>query len=218
MRLAMNGRRDGHEGGHGPKSRRKPVPGTAAREVAVGIRVVVGIPVAGALVAWGCGGAMPAQPPSVTPRPPPVATPAPRASEAPPGPSQAVESFLDAAARRDLAQMAGSFGTADGPVAHTGGALGCALRKLGSWVGLGEACPRWADMELRMDLLATVLNPAAYRVRAEEPVAGRERPTVRVLVDVTVGGREAPEVPFVVVLARNGSWLVQEIGVEHLTR
>lgn len=182
------------------------------------------IPVAVALLVWGCGGAMPAQPPSVTPRPPPSPTLAPPALEEPPGPSHAVESFLDAAARRDLAQMAGSFGTADGPVAQTGGALGCGLRKLGSWIGLAEACPRWADVELRMDLLATVLSPAAYRVRAEEPVAGRERPTVRVLVDMTVGGREAPEppeapgVPFVVVLARNGSWLVQEIGVERLTR
>lgn len=165
----------------------------------------IGIPVAVALLVWGCGGAMPAH----------------RPSEEHPGPSQAVESFLDAAARRDLAQMAGSFGTADGPVAQTGGALGCGLRKLGSWIGLAEACPRWADVELRMDLLATVLSPAAYRVRAEEPVAGRERPTVRVLVDITVGGRQPPEtpgVPFVVILARNGSWLVQEIGVERLTR
>lgn len=182
----------------------------------------IGIPVAVALLVWGCGGAMPAQqPPSVTQRPLPPSTPAHRPSEEHPGPSQAVESFLDAAARRDLAQMAGSFGTADGPVAQTGGALGCGLRKLGSWIGLAEACPRWADVELRMDLLATVLSPAAYRVRAEEPVAGRERPTVRVLVDITVGGRQPPEtpgVPFVVILARNGSWLVQEIGVERLTR
>ena len=135
----------------------------------------------------------------------------------PPGPSQAVESFLEAAALRDLSEMARSFGTPDGPVAETGGTAGCALRKVGSWVGIGEACPRWSDVELRMDLMAAILAPSAYRVRAEEQVAGREDPTVRVLVDVTVGGREVSGVPFVVVMARDGSWLVQQVELERLT-
>lgn len=136
---------------------------------------------------------------------------------APLGPSGAVESFLEAAARRELAEMARSFGTPDGPLSETGGSLGCALRKIGSWVGIGDACPRWSQVELRMDLLAAILAPSAYRVRAQEQVAGAEHPTVRVLVDITAGGRDVPRVPFVVVRARDGSWLVQQIELERLT-
>lgn len=203
-RIGASGRQDQRDSVRAAKSRRARALGRAAAQVAVGVRLAV------ALVAWACGGATPARTPSPAPGLP---TP-----EAPAGPSEVVESFLEAAARRDLTRMARSFGTGDGPVAETGGAAGCALRRLGSWVGLAEACPRWADVELRMDLLAAVLDPAAYRVRGEEQVAGRERPTVRVLVDLSTGGREAPGVPFVVVLARNGSWLVQEIEVERLTR
>lgn len=200
----MMGLATSRRGWRGKRRRRTRTGGRAGHEAAVVL------PIAVALVVWGCGGAMPVR--SLP------AAPGSAASQPSAGPSQAVESFLEAAARRDLVEMARSFGTADGPVARTGSALGCGLRRLGSWVGLADRCHRWADVELRMDLLAAVLDPAAYRVRTEEQVAGRERPTVRVLVDVTVGGREAPEVPFVVVLARHGSWLVQEIGVERLTR
>lgn len=157
-----------------------------------------------AVVAWAvaaCGG-------TVEPMPAP---------QAPLGPSAAVESFLEAAARRDLSEMARWFGTPDGPLSETGGTLGCALRKIGSWVGIGEACPRWSEVELRMNLLAAILAPSAYRVRAQEQVAGVEHPSVRVFVDVTVGGREASRVPFVVVMARDSSWLVQQIELERLT-
>lgn len=141
---------------------------------------------------------------------------------APPGePSEAVIGFVDAAARRDHAAMAQLFGTWEGPVSGDRGAFACALRRLGSWLRLSSACPMWAEVELRMDLMASILGRAVYRVRGEAPVAGRERPAVRVVVEARPAGAgpgaSGVEVPFVVVKSRDGRWLVQEVALDRLT-
>lgn len=120
--------------------------------------------------------------------------------------------FLDAADRRDHAAMASRFGTADGPIGDRGGAVGCAFRRAGSWIGLGERCLGRDDVELRMDLIATVLAHESYRVGAEEEVVGRGRPAARVEVEVMTRGRGVV-VPFVVIRARDGGWLVAEVGL-----
>ena len=126
--------------------------------------------------------------------------------------ARVVAEFLDAAARRDHAAMASRFGTGDGPVGERGGVVGCALRRVGSWIGLGERCLGRAEVELRMDVIATVLAHESYRVGAQQGVVGRGRPAARVEVEVVRGGRGVV-VPFVVIRADDGRWLVEEVGL-----
>ncbi len=134
----------------------------------------------------------------------------------PPGPDPApghvrvVAEFLDAAGRRDHGAMAARFGTGGGPIGETGGAVGCAFRRAGSWIGLGDRCLRRAEVELRMDVIAAVLAHESYRLGAEAAVAGRGRAAARVEVEVVTEGRIAV-VPFVVIRADDGRWLVEEV-------
>ena len=157
-----------------------------------------------ALVA-GCGGAGTAA--GVGPGPAPGAS-----TEA----ARVVGEFLDAANQRDHTTMARLFGTADGPIGDRGGTLGCALRKLGSWIGLGDRCLDEREVEQRLDLMAAVLKHESYLVRTQEAVAGRGRPATGVGVEMDVGARGVVEVPFVVVLTGDGRWLVEEVGLGRL--
>ena len=139
----------------------------------------------------------------------------------PPGPDtslepvQVVAEFLDAARRRDHAAMATHFGAGDGPIGERGGAVGCAFRRVGSWIGLGAPCLTAPEVELRMDVMARVLAHESYRVGVEEGVVGRGRPAARVEVEVVTGGRGVM-VPFVVIRADDGRWLVEEVGLGRL--
>ena len=150
-------------------------------------------------IATGCGGSAARN----AAGPPPVADPLPEHV-------RAVTEFLDAVGRRDHVAMADRFGTAGGPIGDTGGPIGCALRKVGSWIGLGERCLDRAEVELRVDVIARILAHESYRVRAEEGVVGRGRAAVRVDVDVVRGGRGVV-VPFVVIRADDGRWLVEQV-------
>jgi hypothetical protein len=133
-------------------------------------------------------------------------------------PMLSVESFLQAANTRDHYLMASIFGTADGPIASTtGNTFSCAFKRIGSWVGLGERCVTWQEIELRMDAIALILRHDDYRVLSESTVAGRMRPTTRILVDIQRGTSRYTEVPFVVVQTTQGRWLVEEIGLERMT-
>ena len=139
-------------------------------------------------------------------------------ADPPPGPDpsqepvRVVAEFLDAAKRRDHAAMAARFGTGDGPIGERGGAVGCAFRRVGSWIGLGAPCLTAAEVELRMDVIATVLAHESYRVGGGEGVVGKGRPAARVEVEVVTGGRGVV-VPFVVIRADDGRWLVEEVGL-----
>jgi hypothetical protein len=134
------------------------------------------------------------------------------------GPSLSVENFLKAANLRDHYAMASIFGTAGGPIESTqGNTFSCAFKRMGSWIGLGERCVTWQEIELRMDAIALILRHDDFRVVSEASVAGRQRPTTRVLVDIQRGANWYREVPFVVVQASPGRWLVEEIELGRLT-
>jgi hypothetical protein len=133
-------------------------------------------------------------------------------------PMLSVERFLQAANTGDLEAMARIFGTADGPIAErTGNALSCPFKRLGSWFGLGDPCLSWVEIELRMNVIAQLLRHDDYRLRSEAPVPGRTRQTTRVGVDLVQGANQFVDVPFLVVLASDGRWLVEEIGLERVT-
>ena len=134
----------------------------------------------------------------------------------PPGPDPApghvrvVAEFLDAAGRRDHGAMAARFGTGGGPIGETGGAVGCAFRRAGSWIGLGDRCLRRAEVELRMDVIAAVLAHESYRLGAEAAVAGRGRGAAPGEGEgVREGGGAG--VAVVVIRADDGRWLVEEV-------
>jgi len=110
-------------------------------------------------------------------------------------PQMAVERFLQAANARDLHGMGQIFGTVDGPLMER---------------------QRRQDVELRMDAISSILKHDDYRIIREEMVAGRDDPTTRVMVNMTINGRSVDNVPFVVVRANSGRWLVQEVDLERV--
>lgn len=133
-------------------------------------------------------------------------------------PMLSVERFLQAANSRDLQAMARIFGTAEGPVAETGSTFGCAFKKLGSWIGLGERCRTASEVELRMDAIADILEYEDYRIVSEQRVAGRQHRTTRIGVNLTQNDEVIPDVPFEVVRTPEGRWMVQQIGLEKITQ
>ncbi|MDE2794701.1 MAG: hypothetical protein OXL34_07780 [Gemmatimonadota bacterium] len=132
-------------------------------------------------------------------------------------PERVVAGFLDAANRRDHAAMASRFGTGDGPIGERGGAIGCAFRRVGSWIGLGERCLTAAEVELRMDLMAALLAHQSYRMGPQEEVAGRGRPARRIEVELDTVAARGVTVPFVLIWTGDGRWLVEEVDLGRLT-
>jgi len=132
-------------------------------------------------------------------------------------PMLSVERFLQATNERDLHGMAGLFGTVDGPVIETGGPLGCAFKKIGSWIGLGDRCGTLQEVELWMDAIAQILQHEDYNLVSERSVPGRQHPTTRIGVNLQINGREILDVPFLVVQSGKGGWLVEQIDLEKVT-
>lgn len=133
-------------------------------------------------------------------------------------PMLSVERFLQAANAEDLHTMARIFGTERGSMAdNTGSPIGCAFKRMGSWVGISRRCNNWQELELRMNAIALILRHDDYRVRSESAVPGRTSPTTRIGVDLDRGNERFPDVPFVVVQSRDGRWLVEEIGLQRVT-
>jgi hypothetical protein len=127
-------------------------------------------------------------------------------------PQMSVERFLQAANSRDLTSMGRLFGTEDGPMGDTGSTFGCMFKKIGSWFG-GLPCRTRQDVEIQMNAISSVLVHQNYRIVREEMVAGRDAPTTRVLVDLTIGGRSVQSIPFEVVQAGGGRWLIQNVDL-----
>lgn len=150
-------------------------------------------------------------------------TTGPRAASPLPGPRPSLEpdrvvtAFLDAANRRDHAVMASYFGTAAGSIGDRGGTLGCAFRKVFSWIGLGDRCLTAQEVELRMDLMAALLAHASYRVGTRATVAGRGTAATRIEVEVDRVAAGSVLVPFVLIQTEEGAWLVEEVDLERLT-
>jgi hypothetical protein len=132
-------------------------------------------------------------------------------------PMLSVERFLQASNARDYDAMARLFGSADGPVANTGGALSCAFQRIGSWVGLGDRCRSREEVEIWMATLSDVLRHQDYRITSERLEPGRRHVTNRIGVDLTREGQVIRDVPFLVVRTGSGSWLIEEIALERIT-
>lgn len=130
-------------------------------------------------------------------------------------PQLSLERFLDAANARDLQSMGRLFGTADGAAMDTGGTFGCFFKKIGSWFG-GLPCVDKSNVEIRMAAISDIIKHDDYRVVRQETVAGRGRDAVQIWVDFTVNGENVTAVPFVVVRAAGGQWLVERIDLERL--
>lgn len=113
--------------------------------------------------------------------------------------------------------MASHFGTAAGPIEDRGGTLGCSFRKIFSWIGLGDRCLTAQEVELRMDLMAAILAHDSHRVTGQATVAGRGRPATRVEVEMDTVAKERVPVPFVLIRADGGAWLVEEVDLAPLT-
>ena len=133
-------------------------------------------------------------------------------------PRLAVERFLQASNERDLYAMAGLFGTADGPIIETGGSFGCAFKRMGSWIGLGDRCWTIQEVEVRMDAISEILRHQDYTIMSDTRVPGRANPTTRVGVNLLINGRDVPDIPFLVVQTNEGRWLVEEINLERVMR
>ena len=130
------------------------------------------------------------------------------------GAQLSVERFLQAANEYDVLAMGRLFGTPDGAVLDTGGTMGCAFKKIGSWFG-GTACRNKQQVEVRMDAIASILQHEDYRILSESRVAGRKNPTTRVIVNMTTQrGFTVAALPFDVVQASEGRWLIQEVDLQ----
>ena len=110
-------------------------------------------------------------------------------------PVVSVERFLQAIAQRDLDTMAQIFGTAEGPFK-------------------GDR----REVELQMDLLATVMAHKSYEIVSESVVAGRATPTTRVGVTMVLADRTVPDVSFIAARTADGRWMVQQVDTERITR
>lgn len=131
-------------------------------------------------------------------------------------PQLTVERFLQAANDRDLDSMGRLFGTRNGAIGDTGSTFSCFWKKIGSWLG-GSSCVDRAQVEVRLDAIARVLQHENYVLDGEEMVAGRAAPTRRVFVDLTLdGGGAVQNVPFEVVQGGEQRWFVERVDLERI--
>ena len=65
--------------------------------------------------------------------------------------------------------------------------------------------------------VAHILEHERYEIVSERQVPGRQYPTTRVGVTLTIDGEVYPDVSFVTVRTEEGRWMVQEVDVERIT-
>ena len=115
-------------------------------------------------------------------------------------PALTVERFLQAANTRDLETMSRLFGTDDGPIGDT---------------------ENRQQVELRMDLIAEILQHADYEITSERRVPGTASVSIRVGVDILIstprGTAMVEDVGFTVVLESPNRWLVTVIDLTKIT-
>ncbi len=115
-------------------------------------------------------------------------------------PALTVERFLQAANIRDLQTMSRLFGTDDGPIGDTGSRQ---------------------EVELRMDLIAEILQHADYEITSERRVPGTASASIRVGVDILIvaprGTTMVQDVGFTVILESPTRWLVNMIDLTKIT-
>ena len=113
-------------------------------------------------------------------------------------PALTVERFLQAANTRDLETMARLFGTEDGPVGDTGDR---------------------EEVELRMDVIAEILQHDDYEIVSERRVPGAPILSNRIGVDLLLPGgtTTVQDVGFTVVLESPNRWLINVIELVKIT-
>ena len=112
------------------------------------------------------------------------------------GPTEVVERFLRLAASRSYLQMGQLFGTLEGPITNR------------------DPEPQ---VERRMFAIANILQNERFVIRGQQAIPGRGLETLQIAVQITQQGK-VKEVPFVVVRAGNGGWLVEQVDLQALTR
>jgi hypothetical protein len=110
--------------------------------------------------------------------------------------SLVIDQFLRAANSNDLDTMARLFGTREGSVL---------LRD-----------PK-ENVDRQMFALASLLRHESYAIKGYEVVPGRREEATRAIVTMTISGREF-DVPWTLVYATTNSWMVEEIGLNAITR
>ena len=118
-------------------------------------------------------------------------------SQLPVAPVLTVERFLQAANTRDLETMSRLFGTADGPIGDSG---------------------KREEIELRMDVIAEILQHYDYEIVSERVVPGAEVLSNRIGVDFTLPqGLRIRDVGFTVVLESADRWIIDVIELVKIT-
>ncbi|MBR9989896.1 MAG: hypothetical protein KFH98_09085 [Gemmatimonadetes bacterium] len=112
------------------------------------------------------------------------------------GPAMTVERFLRATNQNDLDTMASLFGNRDGSVTRV-----------------------WSRKEVdeRMLLFSSVLRHTDYAIVGEELVAGRREEATQLNVRMVIQG-DTLQVPFTMVRTTGQAWLIENIGIERVTR
>ena len=112
------------------------------------------------------------------------------------GPAMTIERFLRATNQNDLDTMASLFGNRDGPVTRV-----------------------WSEKEVdeRMLIFTSVLRHTDYQIVGEEVVAGRRGEATQLNVQMVIQG-DSVQVPFTLVRTGNQNWLIENIGIERVTR
>lgn len=112
------------------------------------------------------------------------------------GPAMTIERFLRATNQNDLDTMASLFGNRDGSVTRV-----------------------WSEKEVdeRMLIFTSVLRHTDYEIVGEEIVAGRRGEATQLNVRMVIQG-DTVQVPFTMVRTGNQNWLIENIGIERVTR
>ncbi|HEX6307897.1 MAG TPA: hypothetical protein VFZ69_06905 [Longimicrobiales bacterium] len=111
-------------------------------------------------------------------------------------PAMTIERFLRAANQNDLDTMAALFGTREGPVTRS-----------------------WSKKEVdeRMLVIANVLRHSDYTIAGEQLVAGRRDEATQINVQMVISGNTLM-VPFTLVRTDAQNWLIENIGIDAVTR
>lgn len=112
------------------------------------------------------------------------------------GPAEVVERFLRLASSRSFLQMGQLFGTVEGPITNRD--------------------PQ-QQVERRMYAIAEILQNERFVIRGQQSIPGRGPEATQLTVQIT-RNRQPKDVPFVLVRSSNGSWLVEQIDLQVLTR
>ena len=118
-------------------------------------------------------------------------------SQLPVAPALTVERFLQAANTRDLVTMSRLFGNDDGPIGDSGNR---------------------EEIELRMNVIAEILQHDDYEIVSERVVPGAQVLSNRIGVDLTLPqGTTVRDVGFTVVLESPNRWLINVIELGKIT-